>query len=103
MEAGSGLLLRVPLALLGLEEAGAAGVRTGKGGVMWWEEWVGRLGFFLFFVGVGASYVRNDSNDMVGDSKGSSSSAPWDNSGESLRSRDRPSNAEDITLWDDLC
>lgn len=97
--AGSALLLRLPLALLGLdslEEEGAAGEgwTGGRGGVWWWEE--GRLllppGFFFFLVGVGASYVRKDSNDMLGVSNASSacSSVTWTNTGESLGSRDLP-------------
>lgn len=75
------------------DEEGAAG--GGTGALREDEEWLGRLcdeeeddeeGFFFFLTDVGASYVRNDSKDMVGVSKSSSSSLD----GEALRTRCRP-------------
>lgn len=94
-------LLWVPFDLLVLEEEEAAA----GWGVRWEDdteedeevEWDGRLcddddddGFFFFLTGVGASYVRKDSKDMVGVSKSSSSSL----GGESFGARGRPDNKE---------
>lgn len=71
---GSGRLKLVPLALLDLEDTEAAGV-TG---------WDGRESFFFFLLGLGSSYVRKDSKDMVGASKEWSSSSSRSGSGLSL-------------------
>lgn len=91
------LVLWAPFALLALEEEEA--VAGGLGVCVWREdgvedEWEGRVcdddadddGFFFFLRDAGASYVRKDSNDMVGASKYSSSSRD----GESLGARGRP-------------
>lgn len=83
--------LLLPWALLALEEEEEEEeVEEGTAGgvLLRWEdaEWDGRLcdveddddddtGFFFFLTDVGASYVRNDSKDMVGVSKSSSSLA----------------------------
>lgn len=84
------LLLPWPLLALDEEEVEEEGVEEGAawGVLLWWAdaEWDGRLcdvedddaaaaanGFFFFLTDVGASYVRNDSKDMVGVSKSSSS------------------------------
>lgn len=88
------LLLPWPLLALDEEEVEEEGVEEGAawGVLLWWAdaEWDGRLcdvedddaadadaanGFFFFLTDVGASYVRNDSKDMVGVSKSSSSLA----------------------------
>lgn len=94
------LLLPWPLLALDEEDVEEEGVEEGAawGVLLWWAdaEWDGRLcdveddddddaaaaaaaaaanGFFFFLTDVGASYVRNDSKDMVGVSKSSSSLA----------------------------
>lgn len=99
-------LLWVPFDLLALEEEEdeEEEAAAGWGARVWWEDdteeeeeegWDGRLcddddGFFFFLTGVGASYVRKDSKDMVGISKSSSSSL----AGESFGARGRPGNRE---------
>lgn len=99
------LVLWAPLALLTLEEE--EDEEDAGGGVRAWreddtedEECDGRLcdededddGFFFFLTGIGASYVRKDSKDMMGVPKSSSSSLD----GESFGTRGRPGNtAED--------
>ena len=77
----------MPLVLLGVE-----GGLTAGGGWVGCKAWDRRGGFFFFLLGVGASYVRKDSKDMVGVSKvsTSSSSPPRAASGDFLRSRDLP-------------
>lgn len=63
------LLLREPLVVLGLEGCAGGGGAAGLG------EGLSCCGFFFFLVGVGASYVKKDSKDMVGVSKSSLSSS----------------------------
>ena len=91
-------LLWAPFALLTLEEEVEEEEVAGGGGArVRWEddeeddEWDGRLcddddGFFFFLTGIGASYVRKDSKDMVGVSKSSSNSL----GGYSFGARGRP-------------
>lgn len=94
----------MPLALPTLEEEEDDEGTGGEERVRWEddaedEEWDGRLcdedddddGFFFFLTGIGASYVRKDSKDMVGVSKSSSSSLV----GLSFGTRGRPGNTED--------
>lgn len=71
------LVLCVPLALLPLaeeedEEGAGGGVRERREDAVEADD--GGC-FFFFLTGVGASYVRKDSKDMVGVSKSSSSSS----------------------------